>query len=125
MPGRIWSFLKANPVPLIALVGLLAGTTLFWGFGQEEWANWVWLAALVVGGAPLVWKTLRGMLRGQFASDVVAMLAIVTAVLTNEPFAGLIVVLMQSGGETLEDYGLRRASSSLENLLARAPHIAS
>jgi heavy metal translocating P-type ATPase len=64
------------------------------------------------------------MLRGRFASDVVAMLAILTAVIMGEYFAGVIVVLMQSGGEALERYGLRRASSSLEHLLARAPHTA-
>ena len=31
---------------------------------------------------------------------------------------------MQSGGKALEDYALRRASSSLDALLARSPHIA-
>jgi heavy metal translocating P-type ATPase len=42
----------------------------------------------------------------------------------GEYFAGVIVVLMQAGGEALENYGLRRASSSLERLLARAPRLA-
>jgi heavy metal translocating P-type ATPase len=124
MQARVRSFIITNPVPPLALIGLLAGSLLQWGFNQEDLAGWIWLAALVIGGAPLVWKTLRGMLRGQFAADVVAMLAIVTAVIMEEPFAGVIVVLMQSGGEALEDYGLRRASSSLESLLARAPRIA-
>jgi len=64
------------------------------------------------------------MLRGQFASDVVAMLAIVTAVAMFEPFAGVLVTLMQSGGEALDDFGFRRASSSLEALIARAPRTA-
>ncbi len=64
------------------------------------------------------------MFQGKFASDVVAMLAIMAAVLMDQAFAGVIVVLMQSGGETIEDYGLRRASSSLDELLARAPRLA-
>lgn len=51
-----------------------------------------------------------------------ATLSIVTAVAMGEYFAGLIIVLMQSGGEALERYSLRRASSALEQLLARAPH---
>ena len=41
-----------------------------------------------------------------------------------EYFAGVIIVIMQSGGEALENYSLRRASSTLEQLLARAPRIA-
>jgi heavy metal translocating P-type ATPase len=120
MQRRIWQFLKENPVPIIALLGLASGLVVL-AFGQEDAASLVWYCALVAGGAPLVWATLKGMLRGQFASDVVAMLAIVGAVVMDEPFAGVLVVLMQSGGEALERYGFRRASSSLTELLARAP----
>ena len=123
MHRNIWSLVKHYPVPLIALLGLAAGS-IAWLLGQSEAANWVWFAVLVVAGAPLVWQTLRGMLRGEFASDVVAMLAIVTAVAMFEPFAGLLVTLMQSGGEALDDFGFRRASSSLEALIARAPRTA-
>jgi heavy metal translocating P-type ATPase len=95
-----------------------------WLLGQPEPANWLWFGTLIVAGAPLVWQTLRGMLRGKFASDVVAMLAIVTAVVMYEPFAGVLVTLMQSGGEAMDDFGFRRASSSLEALIARAPRTA-
>ena len=123
MHRNIWSLVKHYPVPLIALLGLVAGT-ITWLLGLAEPANWIWFGTLVVAGAPLVWQTLRGMLRGQFASDVVAMLAIVTAVAMFEPFAGLLVTLMQSGGEALDDFGFRRASSSLEALIARAPRTA-
>jgi heavy metal translocating P-type ATPase len=71
-----------------------------------------------------VLQTLRGMLRGRFAADIVAMLAIVTAFVLGQYFAGVVIVLMQSGGEALEAYAMQRASSSLEALLARAPKIA-
>ncbi len=123
MHRNFLSLVKHYPVPLIALLGLVAGS-ITWLLGQTEPANWLWFGTLVVAGAPLVWQTLRGMLRGQFASDVVAMLAIVTAVAMYEPFAGLLVTLMQSGGEALDDFGFRRASSSLQSLIARAPRTA-
>jgi P-type E1-E2 ATPase len=42
----------------------------------------------------------------------------------REYFAGVIIVIMQSGGEALENNSLRLASSTLEHLLARAPHTA-
>jgi heavy metal translocating P-type ATPase len=124
MRANVWTFFRDNPLPGLALFGLVAGAVARFGLGNPQAADWIWLVVLVIGGAPLVWHTLRGMLRGNFAADVVAMLAIITAVLTREYFAGLIIVLMQSGGEALEHYSLRRASSALALLLARAPRIA-
>ncbi len=121
---RLIFFVRDNPIPLIALVGLLVGSILRWGTGPAELGQRVFLATLLIGGAPLVWQTLRGIMDGQFAADVVAMLAIITAVVMREYFAGVIIVLMQSGGEALEAYSLRRASSSLQALLERAPRSA-
>lgn len=115
---------RKYPIPFLAIFGLAIGTILQLVFADYLLARWVWYGTLIVGGAPIVWKTFRGMLRQQFAADVVAMLAIIAAVLMDQAFAGVIVVLMQSGGEAIEDYGLKRASSSLDALLARAPKIA-
>lgn len=111
------------PIPTFVLFGLFIGIVAWFVFGEQP-AHWIWFATLVIGGAPIVFQTLKGMAKGRFASDIVAMLAIITAVLLNEAFAGAVVVLMQSGGEAIEAYGLRRATSSLEALLARAPRIA-
>ncbi len=124
MQKRIWQFVRENPIPFVALIGLVLGAVLRFGAGRADLSDLIWLGTLVIGGAPVVYETIKGMLKGNFASDVVAMLAIITAVLTQEYFAGVIIVLMQSGGEALENYSLRRASSSLEKLLARAPRIA-
>ncbi|HLB53466.1 MAG TPA: heavy metal translocating P-type ATPase [Chlamydiales bacterium] len=119
----IWAFCKRYPLPIFALFGIAVGGG-FWLSKHLKEANGVWLVTLVVAGGPIVWQTVRGMLKGQFAADIVAMLAIITAGLTGEFFAGAVVVLMQSGGEAIEAYGLRRASSSLTELLKRAPSIA-
>src|SRR5262249_59691937 len=73
------------------------------------------------GGLPLVARTFKEMAQGRFYVDTVASLAILGAVTLGEWTAGALVVLMQSGGEALEDYGLRRANRSLDNLLKRAP----
>lgn len=118
------TFLKNYPIPVFALCGLLLGAVLRFGFGEHDISQWVWFATLIIGGLPIVYQTVKGMLHGQFASDIVAMLAIITAILTQQAFAGAVVVLMQSGGEAIEYYGLRRASSSLTALLERAPRIA-
>jgi heavy metal translocating P-type ATPase len=79
---------------------------------------------LVAGGLPVILLTLRGMLHGDFAADIVASLAILGALVTGEYLAGCVIVLMQTGGEALEAYAVARASNALEALLARAPRIA-
>jgi heavy metal translocating P-type ATPase len=78
----------------------------------------------VGGGVPLAWSTLKHLARREYATDLIATLAIGGSALLGEFFAGAVVVLMQAGGEALEDYGLRRARRSLDNLLKRAPSVA-
>ena len=122
--SRLAPILRSYPLPVVALVGLLLGVVSGVVFGRYDIARWIWYGTLVIGGAPVVAKTLLDMTKGKFAADIVAMLAIVTAIITDEAFAGVIIVLMQTGGEAIDDYGFRRASSSLESLIARAPRLA-
>lgn len=103
--------------------GLVAGLVALLVFRAPEPARWIFLATLVAGGGPLVVQTVRGLVHGRFAADIVAMLAIVTALVLGQYFAGAVIALMQSGGEALERYAMGRASGSLEALLARAPKI--
>ena len=110
-------------LPAGALLFILGGL-LFYVAGRPGTASIVWSAGLALTGGPVVWHTLRGVLAGRFAADVVAMLAIVAALLLREPLAGLIVVLMQTGGEALERYAQGRASEAVRELEAAAPHIA-
>ncbi|HKW48058.1 MAG TPA: heavy metal translocating P-type ATPase [Gemmatimonadaceae bacterium] len=88
------------------------------------WAPTVWLVGLIITGAPIVWRTMLEARQGHWATDVVAVLAIVGAVLLRQPLAGLVIVLMRSGGEALEDYAAGRASAALRELEAAAPRIA-
>jgi heavy metal translocating P-type ATPase len=82
------------------------------------------LATLVFGGVPLVYELSRNLLQLEFGSDLLAGISIVTSVLLHEYLAGSIVVLMLSGGEALENYALRNASSVLRALAKRMPAIA-
>jgi cation transport ATPase len=72
----------------------------------------------------LFYELLRNLFRREFGSDLLAGISIVTSVLLNEYLAGAIVVLMLSGGEALENYALRNASSSLRALAKKMPAIA-
>lgn len=86
-------------------------------FFREAIVNWQSAAmiVLVVTGAPIAWRTFRGALRGHFATDIVATLSIVTALLLRQPIAGLVIVLMQRGGEMLERYAARRATRAIRS----------
>ena len=117
-------FSKRYPIPAIAIIGLIVGTVVHYIFNDEDTGQWIWFITLVIGGAPIVFETIKEMLHGRFASDIVAMLAISTAIITNEAFPGVIIVIMQSGGKALEDYAFRKATTSLDELMTRSPKIA-
>ncbi|MDQ6862936.1 MAG: heavy metal translocating P-type ATPase [Thermoproteota archaeon] len=122
--NKLLEFAKRYPIPAFTISGLFVGTLFHWPLNQSSLGQWIWLITLIGGGAPIVWDTFRGMLQKHFASDIVAMMAIVAAILLNYALPGVVIVIMQSGGKALEDYAFRRASSSLDVLLARSPRIA-
>ena len=86
--------------------------------------RWLLLAVLVTGGAPLVIDLVRKAFAGNFGSDLLAGMSIITSALLGEYLAGSIVVLMLSGGAALEEHATRRASSVLGALAKRMPRIA-
>lgn len=79
------------------------------------------MAALVATGAPLLWRAARGVARGHLAADLVAALAILTSLILLQPIPGLVVVLMQRGGEALERRAEGRASRAVAMLEAAFP----
>src|SRR5215208_6168040 len=78
---------------------------------------------LVLGGIPLTYQLVRRTLHRQFGSDLLAGIAIVTAVVLGEYLAGSIILLMLAGGEALEGYAVRTAASVLEALARRMPSV--
>ena len=112
------------PIPFGAIAGLLVGLVLVYLLHRADLGSDAWLLTLVLGGVPLVFGTARRVWRRQFTSDVIASVAIVAAIALDQAFAGVVIVLMQSGGEALDQYAFTRASSSLNALLRRAPRLA-
>ena len=106
-------------LPWLALGGIAVGGALW--FGRPEAANRVWLLMLVATGSVVIVRTARRAWHGQWASDLIAALAIVGAAAMDQPLAGLIVVVMQTGGEALERYAEGRASDALRALEADRP----
>ena len=79
---------------------------------------------LVCGGLPLVWGLLRKLFTGTFGSDLLAGISIITSILLGEYVAGVLVVLMLSGGEALESRAVSRAGDVLNALARRMPTLA-
>ena len=115
-------WVAALGIPIAALLFLAAGAVV-WSLDGHATARAapIWFAGLVLTGAIPVAQTLRGMARGEFAADVVAMLAIVSAAILGQPFAGLVVVIMLTGGAALERYAEGRAGAAVAALERAAP----
>lgn len=72
-------------------------------------------------GSILVFDLAQKLVAFKFGSDLLAGMSIITAILLEEYLAASLVVLMLSGGATLENYAIRTASRMLEVLAKRAP----
>jgi heavy metal translocating P-type ATPase len=116
--------LRANPLAPLSVAGLVAGLIARYGFDAPRLSEWLWLGVLIAVGVPLVLKTGAELLHGRFHADVIASLAIGTALIMGEYLAGVLIVVMQTTGEGLERHAFRRASSALDLLIARAPRVA-
>ncbi|HBF75107.1 MAG TPA: heavy metal translocating P-type ATPase, partial [Lactobacillus sp.] len=63
-------------------------------------------------------KTLRS---GKFGVDLLAITAVIATLAIGEYWAALIVLLMLTGGDALEDYAAHKANSDLQSLLEKSP----
>src|SRR6266571_1419877 len=129
-PPRPWaawlgSLFSEPSIAILATAGILIHLVLRYVVNASPLASHAPLyVILVLGGAPLVVTLIRKALIREFGSDLLAGISIVTAVLLGEYLVGCIVVLMLSGGESLEQFASRRASSVLDALAKRMPQSA-
>lgn len=124
-PERIWATPDAL-IALLALAGILIHLPLQY-LGPPSGsaaARLPLLVVLLIGGGPLVLRLVWRAARGEFGSDHLAGISIVASVLLGEYLAGAIVVLMLSGGETLERMAVVEATSVLRALADRVPTLA-
>jgi heavy metal translocating P-type ATPase len=112
-------------IACVALMGIALHLILRYGVGSvtRSYQIPLWFV-LLFGGIPLLFELLTKVVKFQFGSDLLAGISIVTAALLGEYLAGALVVLMLSGGEALESYAVRSASSVLRALAKRMPSLA-
>ena len=117
---RLRTAIRAYPFVFATLLVAIAGLLLL-VTPAHRLVPWL-VSAYAIGIA--VWQAIgmiRSLLRGHAGLDILAVTAIVATVAVGEYWAALVVVLMLTGGEALEDYAQHRSQRELTALLSRAP----
>lgn len=112
-------------VALTIVVGIVVLVLDLSGLGGE-WGPAQWIATAYVG-VIIVWTAIgmvRDIMRGHFGLDILAVVAMIATLAVGEYLAAIIITLMLSGGEALEDFAALRAKRELTALLDRSPQIA-
>lgn len=117
------TWLRNYPVVAATIIVGIVGLTLQLT-GQPTAARWVVGGFALAVAAWQAWEMLRSIASGDFGLDLLAVTAIIATTLVGDHWAALIVVLMLTGGEALEDYANNRAQRELSALLKRAPSTA-
>lgn len=109
-------------VAICMLAGTMAAGTIQVLAGYEA-AEPILLIVTVAGSLPLLVELVLQITRLKFNVDVLAAVSIGSALVMRQSWVAAIVVLMLSGGKTLEDYSTRRASMMLAALAKRMPRV--
>jgi len=116
---------KTTVIAALAVIGIAVHLILRFGYETAPEIHRIpLLATLIIGGLPMLYDLFIKLLKREFGSDLLGGISIITSVLLGEYLAGSIIVLMLAGGEALENYALRSASSVLAALAKRMPAIA-
>ncbi len=78
----------------------------------------IWISVILLMEIFEDWKS------GRYGVDILAVIAIVSTILINNYWAEWMILVMFTGGETLEDYATGQASKELRSLLNNTPRIA-
>lgn len=117
---RVLRFFRDYLLFSLALLAGIAGLIL--ELLKYHTAAHILLAVVSVAEAlPLIWDMWQDFRSGKYGIDVLAATAIIASVALHQYWAGLVVVLMLTGGKSLEDYAGKRAQSELDVLLSHVP----
>jgi len=107
----------------VALLGLIIGLILFFS-GFHTAAKWLVSIVAIIETLPLLWDMWQDVRIGRYGIDILAATAIIVSVILGQYWAAIVVVLMLTGGQSLEDFAEKKAQSELDALLKIAPQTA-
>ncbi|MEI7819223.1 MAG: HAD-IC family P-type ATPase, partial [bacterium] len=108
-------------IRILAILFGMAIAGVLYGGGSAHWATQLVTAIILVGTIPIVIEMTRSIRQRKIGLDVVALTAIIASVVLGELLAGVVILLMLTGGEALEAYAQKSARKELDALLRRAP----
>lgn len=117
----IYKFLKQRLLFTLAALTIIAGILLQFVFNLHSPTDYLLGVVSVLECIPLVISLYKDIRTGKYGIDILALTAIIVSVLLRQYWAGIVVVLMITGGESLEDYANERAKRELTSLLSHAP----
>jgi heavy metal translocating P-type ATPase len=117
---RLSRFLREYRLFSFALVAALVGLALQL-IGQHTAVHWLLGVAAIGELLPILADMWRDFRAGKYGIDILAATAIGASVALNQSWAAIVIVLMLTGGEALENYAEHRAHSELRALLEHAP----
>lgn len=107
----------------LAVVVAMAGGVLEY-LGQSVVVAWTLSLFGLSIAAREGWQMIRALMRGHVGLDILAVTAIIATIVVGEHWASLVIVIMLSGGEALEDFAAGRAERELSALLEHVPQVA-
>lgn len=79
------------------------------------------LSVIIIGGIPLLIQIGSKLFKGSVGADFLGAIELVAAALLDQYLAAILIIIMLSGGQALEAYAMRKASSVLRALSDRMP----
>jgi heavy metal translocating P-type ATPase len=115
--NAIYKFLTAVGVGVLALLAEFVFKQPLIAYG---------LIAIIGGLTALfmLFEMIQTLRSGKYGVDLLAITAIVATLLVGEYWASLMVLIMLTGGDSLEEYASKQASRELRQLLQRSPQTA-
>jgi heavy metal translocating P-type ATPase len=102
------------------MIALIVSLVL-WFLNYHTAANYILSIVSIIEVIPLLWGMFEDIRSGKYGIDILAATAVIASVVLHEYWAAIVVVIMLTGGESLEDYAEHRAQRELNNLLSNAP----
>jgi heavy metal translocating P-type ATPase len=113
---------------IVTLLAIFVHFSLRWtglaAVGGFAAADLSLLVLFVVGGVPILAQLLLKFLRREMGADFLAAIAFVAGIWLGEYLAAALIILMLTGGQVLEAFAMRKASSALNALASRMPSVA-
>lgn len=111
---KFWIVLGISGVALI----------LNFGFKLSNIANFLIIISGIIIAFSMLIEMIKVLKSGNFGVDLLAIISITATIIAKDYWAALIILIMLTGGDSLEDFASKKASADLSLLLDNSPKTA-